>query len=158
MRIPSKGEIVRTDTAHKGEIVILPSDSVGLNDVLGDNTRLPRERWCDAPLPMLRMTITPKTAAQRERLLDALTQIADTDPLLHYEVDSTTPVSYTHLHAVRFYELRSTPAAKAGNMGSEERKEMLFWTKAEYQKFADAMMDKPVSYYAFEMLLSLIHI
>ena len=55
-------------------------------------------------------------------------------------------------HAVRFYELRSNPAAKAGNMGSEERKEMLFWTKAEYQKFADAMMDKPVSYYAFEML------
>ena len=90
MRIPSKGEIVRTDTAHKGEIVILPSDSVGLNDVLGDNTRLPRERWCDAPLPMLRTTITPKTAAQRERLLDALTQIADTDPLLRYEVDSIT--------------------------------------------------------------------
>ena len=29
---------------------------------------------------------------------------------------------------------------------------MLFWTKAENQKFADAMMDKPVSYYAFEML------
>ena len=90
MRIPSKGEIVRTDTAHKGEIVILPSDSVGLNDVLGDNTRLPRERWCDAPSPMLRTAITPKTAAQRERLLDALTQIADTDPLLRYEVDSIT--------------------------------------------------------------------
>ena len=90
MRIPSKGEIVRTDTAHKGEIVILPSDSVGLNDVLGDDTRLPRERWCDAPLPMLRTAITPKTAAQRERLLDALTQIADTDPLLRYEVDSIT--------------------------------------------------------------------
>ncbi len=29
---------------------------------------------------------------------------------------------------------------------------MLFWTKAEYLKFADAMMDKPLSYYAFEML------
>ena len=29
---------------------------------------------------------------------------------------------------------------------------MLFWTKEEYLKFADAMMDKPVSYYAFEML------
>ena len=90
MRIPSKGEIVRTDTAHKGEIVILPSDSVGLNDVLGDNTQLPRERWRDAPLPMLRTTIAPKTATQRERLLDALTQIADTDPLLRYEVDSIT--------------------------------------------------------------------
>lgn len=35
MRIPSKGEIVRTDTAYQGEIVILPSDSVRLNDVLG---------------------------------------------------------------------------------------------------------------------------
>ena len=41
MRIPSKGEIVRTDTAYPGEIVILPSDSVRLNDVLGDQTRLP---------------------------------------------------------------------------------------------------------------------
>ena len=30
---------------------------------------------------MLRTTIAPKTAAQRERLLDALTQLADTDPL-----------------------------------------------------------------------------
>ncbi len=29
---------------------------------------------------------------------------------------------------------------------------MLFWTKAEYLKFAEAMMDKPLSYYAFEML------
>ena len=28
---------------------------------------------------------------------------------------------------------------------------MLFWTKAEYQRFAEAMMDKPLSYYAFEM-------
>ena len=39
---------------------------------------------------MLRTSIAPKTAAQRERLLDALTQIADTDPLLRYEVDSIT--------------------------------------------------------------------
>ena len=90
MRIPSKGEIVRTDTAHKGEIVILPSDSLRLNDILGDKTQLPREMWIDVPFPMLRTTITPKTAEQRDRLLDALTQIADTDPLLHYEVDSTT--------------------------------------------------------------------
>ena len=36
-----KGEIVRTDTAHKGEIVILPSDSVRLNDVLGDQNPAP---------------------------------------------------------------------------------------------------------------------
>ena len=41
MRIPSKGEIVRTDTAYQGEIVILPSDSVRLNDVLGARTPSP---------------------------------------------------------------------------------------------------------------------
>lgn len=55
-------------------------------------------------------------------------------------------------HAVKYYDLRLNPAAKAGNMGVEERKEMLFWTKDEYQQFADAMMDKPISFYAFEML------
>lgn len=55
-------------------------------------------------------------------------------------------------HAVRYYDLRLNPAAKAGNMGTEERKEMLFWTKEDYLKFADAMMDKPLSFYAFETL------
>jgi integrase len=55
-------------------------------------------------------------------------------------------------HAVRYYELKSNPAAKAGNMGKEKSKEMLFWTKEEYLKFADSMMDKPISFYAFEML------
>ena len=37
-------------------------------------------------------------------------------------------------------------------MGKKKTREMLFWTKEEYLKFADAMMDKPMSYYAFEML------
>ena len=55
-------------------------------------------------------------------------------------------------HAVNFYHLPSNPAQKAGNMGKEEHREMLFWTKEEYLKFADAMMDKPISYYAFEIL------
>ena len=55
-------------------------------------------------------------------------------------------------HAIKYYGLQINPAAKAGNMGTEERREMLFWTKEEYLKFADAMMDKPISYYAFEML------
>jgi integrase len=37
-------------------------------------------------------------------------------------------------------------------MGGEQQKEMLFWTKEEYLRFADVMMDKPLSYYAFEVL------
>ena len=90
--------------------------------------------------------------------------IAWQNELLAYRDEQRKPYSQTYLktlhnqlsaifnHAVRFYELRSNPAAKAGNMGTEERKEMLFWTKAEYLKFAEAMMDKPLSYYAFEML------
>ncbi|HEL8808873.1 TPA: site-specific integrase, partial [Listeria monocytogenes] len=55
-------------------------------------------------------------------------------------------------HAVRFYELKSNPARKAGNMGKEKSVEMLFWTKEEYQKFSDSMMDKAISFYAFEIL------
>lgn len=53
-------------------------------------------------------------------------------------------------HAVNFYHLPSNPAQKAGNMGKEEHREMLFWTKEEYLKFADAMMDKPVSYSGYD--------
>lgn len=55
-------------------------------------------------------------------------------------------------HAVRYYGLKSNPAAIAGNMGTEERKEMNFWTVEEYKRFSETMMDKTLSYYAFEML------
>jgi integrase len=55
-------------------------------------------------------------------------------------------------HAVRHYELKSNAASKVGPIGKKEAKEMLFWTKDEYIKFADAMMDKPLSFYAFEIL------
>ena len=90
--------------------------------------------------------------------------IAWQNELLAYRDEKRKPYSQAYLktlhnqlsaifnHAVRFYDLNSNPAAKAGNMGTEERREMLFWTKEEYQKFAEEMMDKPVSYYAFQML------
>ncbi len=55
-------------------------------------------------------------------------------------------------HAVRYYNLRENPCKKAGSMGKKKNREMLFWTKEEYLRFAEAMMDKPMSYYAFEML------
>jgi integrase len=55
-------------------------------------------------------------------------------------------------HAVRFYHLPYNPAQRAGTIGNEEHKEMLFWTKEEYIKFSDAIMDKPLSLYAFELL------
>lgn len=55
-------------------------------------------------------------------------------------------------HAVKYYDLSTNPARKAGALGTEEGKEMLFWTKGEYKLFAEEMMDKPLSYYAFQLL------
>ena len=55
-------------------------------------------------------------------------------------------------HAVRYYNLRDNPCKKAGSMGKRKNREMMFWTKEQYLKFAEVMMDKPLSFYAFEML------
>ena len=55
-------------------------------------------------------------------------------------------------HAVKYYDLSTNPARKAGALGTEEGKEMMFWTKEEYKLFAEEMMDKPLSYYAFQLL------
>ena len=55
-------------------------------------------------------------------------------------------------HAVRYYNLRDNPCKKAGSMGKKKNREMMFWTKEQYLKFAEVMMDKPLSFYAFEML------
>lgn len=84
--------------------------------------------------------------------------------LLRHRNKNGNPYSETYLksvhnqlsaifnHAVRFYNLGSNPAAKAGSIGVKNAKEMSFWTKEEYLKFAEVMMDKPRSYYAFEIL------
>ncbi|MDY6213392.1 MAG: site-specific integrase [Schaalia hyovaginalis] len=37
-------------------------------------------------------------------------------------------------------------------MGSKKGGEMNFWTKQEYLRFSEAIMDKPLSFYAFEVL------
>jgi len=55
-------------------------------------------------------------------------------------------------HAVKFYELKANPVLKAGPFGKGKADEMNFWTKEEYLKFAEAVKDKPVSYYAFQIL------
>lgn len=55
-------------------------------------------------------------------------------------------------HAVRFYGLKQNPAFIAGSMGAKRHAEMKFWTKSEYLRFVEVMMDKPIYYYAFEIL------
>ena len=55
-------------------------------------------------------------------------------------------------HAVRFYNLRENPVKKAGTIGKGKADEMDFWTKEEYLKFIECVKDKPISYYAFQIL------
>lgn len=55
-------------------------------------------------------------------------------------------------HAVRFYELKENPVVKAGPLGKGTADEMLFWIKEEYLQFIEQVKDKPVSYYAFQIL------
>ncbi len=55
-------------------------------------------------------------------------------------------------HATKYYDLPKNPCVKNKKMGKAKGKEMLFWTKDEYLKFAEQMKSKPVSYYAFQLL------
>lgn len=55
-------------------------------------------------------------------------------------------------HAVRFYNLQNNPAAIAGNMGSEGKGKMSFWTREEYLRFAEVAMESPQAFYCFEVL------
>ena len=124
---------------------------------LKENTWLTKEH-------IIRTKILPYFGKLKISEISTKEVIAWQNEMLAYRDEKKKPYSQTYLktlhnqlsaifnHAVRYYELRSNPAAKAGNMGSEEHKEMLFWTKEEYKKFSFEMMDKPVSFYAFEML------
>lgn len=91
--------------------------------------------------------------------------IAWQNEMINYRDEEGKPYSQTYLkslrnqlsaifnHTVRYYNLPQNPAAKVGSMGKKEsEKEMDFWTKEEYLKFSAAMMEKPMSYCAFEML------
>ena len=131
-----------------------------INDVknrLKENTWLTKEH-------IIRTKILPYFGKLKISEISTKEIIVWQNEMLAYRDEKKKPYSQTYLktlhnqlsaifnHAVRYYELRSNPAAKVGNMGSEEHKEMLFWTKEEYKKFSFEMMDKPVSFYAFEML------
>ena len=87
-----------------------------------------------------------------EELLDTIQMITTIMKGMQEDKTVHNQLSAIFNHAARFYGLNLNPARQAGNMGAEERKEMLFWTREEYTKFSEAMMDKPLSFYAFEVL------
>lgn len=126
-------------------------------------SRLKESTW-QTKENIIKTKLLPYFGKRKINEITAKDVISWQNELLAYRNKNHKPYSQTYLktlhnqlsaifnYAVRFYDLRSNPAAKAGNMGTEERREMLFWTKEEYQKFAEEIMDKPISYYAFQML------
>ena len=129
-----------------------------------DKKKRVKENTWESKGHVIRTKIVPYFGKRKMEEIEPKDIIAWQNELLAYRDASGNPYAPTYLktihaqlsaifnHAVRFYHLTGNPAQKAGTMGSEEHKEMLFWTKEEYLKFADAMMDKPQSYYAFEIL------
>ena len=129
-----------------------------------DKKKLVKENTWESKSHIIRTKILPYFGNRKIAEIEPKDVIAWQSKLLGYQGENGEVYSSTYLktihsqlsaifnHAVLFYHLPSNPAQKAGTMGCEEHKEMLFWTKEEYLKFADVMMDKPRSYYAFEML------
>lgn len=113
---------------------------------------------------IIRTKILPYFGMQKMSSITAQQIITWQNELMKYKDEKGQPYSPVYLksihtqlttifnHAVRYYNLRENPCKKAGSMGKKKNREMLFWTKEEYLKFADVMLDKPQSYYAFEML------
>ena len=129
-----------------------------------DKKQRVKESTWESKSHVIRTKILPYFENRKIAEIEAKDVIAWQNELMAYRDEKGKPYSADYLrtihaqltaifnHAVNFYNLPYNPARRAGTIGSEAVKEMDFWTKEEYLKFADVMMDKPVSYYAFEML------
>ena len=123
-----------------------------------------RENTWDSKGHIIRTKILPYFENRKMDEIDAKDIIGWQNVMLQYRDEKGKPYSPNYLktmqsqlsaifnYAVRVYNLPSNPVHKAGPIAREEFSEMKFWTKEEYLRFSDAMMDKPVSYYAFQML------
>ena len=113
---------------------------------------------------IIRDKLLPYFGKKRINEITAKDVITWQNKMLDYRNEQGEPYSPVYLktlhnqlsaifnHAVKFYNLRENPAAKVGNMGKAKNGEKDFWIKSEYLQFIDAMMDKPISYYSFQML------
>ena len=129
-----------------------------------DKKQRVKESTWESKSHVIRTKILPYFGNREIAEIEAKDIIAWQNELMAYRDEKGKPYSADYLktihaqltaifnHAVNFYNLPYNPARRAGTMGNEVPKEMDFWTKEEYLKFSEAMMDKPRSYYAFEML------
>lgn len=126
-------------------------------------TRIKENTW-GTKEHIIRTKLIPYFGKLKMSSITAQQIITWQNELMNYKDEKGKPLSPVYLktihnqlsaifnHAVKYYNLRENPCKKAGSMGKKKNREMLFWTKEEYLKFAEVMMDKPQSYYAFEML------
>ncbi len=126
-------------------------------------SRVKENTWCSKE-HIIRTKILPYFAKRKINTIEPRDIIAWQNEMINGKKKDGKPYSPVYLktlhnqlsaifnHAVKYYGLKENPAAKVGNMGKEKAREMLFWTLEEYKKFSEVMMDKPVSFYAFEML------
>lgn len=125
--------------------------------------RIKENTWSSKE-PIIRLKILPYFQKRKMAEIQPKDIVAWQNELLSFRYSDGKAYSSNYLktihaqlsaifnHAIKYYSLPSNPAQQAGSVGYESRKEMLFWTQEEYLKFAESMMDKPRSYYAFEML------
>lgn len=90
--------------------------------------------------------------------------IAWQNELINHRDENGKPFSNTYInkihgqlssifnYAIKFYGLQQNPARIAGCVANEKSRDIVVWTKEEYLRFAEVMMEEPVFYYAFEML------
>ena len=126
-------------------------------------TRIKENTWATKE-HIIRTKLIPYFGKLKMSNITAQQIITWQNELMNYKDEKGKPLSPVYLktihnqlsaifnHAVQYYNLWENPCKKAGSMGKKKNREMLFWTKEEYLKFAEVMMDKPLSYYAFEML------
>ena len=129
-----------------------------------DKKKRVKENTWESKSHIIRTKILPYFGERKIAEIEPKDVIAWQNEMMAYRDEKGKPYSVDYLktiqaqltaifnHAVNYYNLPSNPARQAGSMGKEVPKEMKFWTKEQYLKFAEAMMDKPRSYYAFEML------
>ena len=125
--------------------------------------RLRRNTW-ESKAHMIETKILPYLGNKRVNEISSLDILNWENELLAMRTCNGLEYSQTYLHsirnqlsamlnhAVRYYGLTVNPMAKVGKIGSKQADEMSFWTKDEYLRFSRAMMDKPQSFIAFEIL------
>lgn len=125
--------------------------------------RLKDSTW-ETKSAIIETKLLPFFGSMRLRDITSVEVIRWQNEMMKQKMPNGKPYSQTYLktlhnqlsaifnHAVRFYKLSENPARVAGAIGEKEGGEMSIWSEEEYRRFAEAVMDKPVSYYCFEML------